>query len=240
MATRIKRAVLASAGLLTILVPTMSLTGFVHDGGSIFDWRVGWAAWGIALLLIPILLLWAERITRALWAKLIVLLSIVPTAVASLHGGFLMAVRILGNSSTSMVAVGLLLGLATLPLTVRSRRKWHQMALKEGHLRSSLDRENAEWDPKNDYAQMASKDWVRRPGFLLRLLPWIGPAIGMSLADIFGRSTANVIMALVFIFLGYSLAYAVIGGALVQFLEFRQLERELGRPILLVEEAANT
>jgi hypothetical protein len=72
----------------------------------------------------------------------------------------------------------------------------------------------------------------------MRLLPWIGPAIGMRLAATFGSSFANLIMVAGFVGGGYALVYFGLVKLCVQLLEFRRMETELGRPIKLAEERA--
>jgi hypothetical protein len=58
----------------------------------------------------------------------------------------------------------------------------------------------------------------------------------MRLAAVFGRGTANLIMLAAANSAGYALAYFGPVKVIVELLEFRRLENELGRPILLAEE----
>jgi hypothetical protein len=58
----------------------------------------------------------------------------------------------------------------------------------------------------------------------------------MRLADLFGMDTANLITVAIFVFGGYALVYFGLVQVIVQVLEFRKLEFELGRPIMLAEE----
>ena len=60
----------------------------------------------------------------------------------------------------------------------------------------------------------------------------------MALDNIFGEATALRIFVYLFLLLGYSLTYLPVVAVLMQYLEFRRLEKELGRPILLKEESA--
>jgi hypothetical protein len=53
-----------------------------------------------------------------------------------------------------------------------------------------------------------------------------------------GRSTADAIIAVGFLMVGYSMMYFGLLRAFVQFLEFRRMESELGNPIMLAEEPA--
>jgi hypothetical protein len=61
----------------------------------------------------------------------------------------------------------------------------------------------------------------------------------MFLDNIFGEATALRIFVYLFLLLGYAFTYLPVVGALVQLLEFRRMEKELGRPIVLAEEPAS-
>lgn len=137
-----------------------------------------------------------------------------------------------------IVAAGLVLGLGTLPATIRSRRMRHGDAVRKGHLRRALNKETGTWDPQYDNDDPRDQALLNRPGCLMRLLPWIGPAIGMSLDELFGRAAANRLMAYLAISLGYGFVYFWLAATAAQFLEFRRMEAELGRPIMLAEEPA--
>lgn len=238
---RIERAPLISLGMLTVFVPLLGFLVYAaapEAGPPIISWRLGVALWVFTLALVPIYFIIAGRIRSAILAYTLNWIALLPSGVAVLDGALRLSFAMLGPEPSIVIALGFLVGLATLPLAVRYRRTQQQAAMLEGHLSRSLDREHATWDAQYDHDADFSKDWLNRPGCFIRLLPWIGPVIGMRLADIFGRPTANLVMVAAFLSAGYVLTYFQLMRLAVDLLEFRRLERELGRPILLAEEPA--
>ena len=236
---RIKIAPLLSLAGLTIFVP---LLGAINSAATpemrppAIIWRPGGDLWIAGVCLIPFCFFLAAKLKRAVLAYSLITLSLFPAVLAILAGALRLSTTFLGEPASVILAIGLLLGLCTLPLVVRYRRERHQAAIMKGHLRRSLDKDRATWDAQFDHDEAMSTEWLKRPGCLIRLLPWVGPAIGMRLADVFGRSTANLIMVAAFVFGGYGLVYFGLTQAIVQLLEFRRMELELGRPIMLAEE----
>ena len=238
---RMRYVPLLSLTALTVFVPLLGLIGnaAAADGDSQYlGWRLGIALWVLAALLVPVFWVFAVEIQRAIVVYTLLTTVLFPASFAILDGALRLSIIILGSGSTMVTGLGLLLGLATLPLVIRTRRNQFHEAISKGHLRRSLDKERASWDAQYDNDEALATEWLKRPGCLIRILPWIGPAIGMRLADVFGRSTANLIMVAGFIGIGYALTYFGLVKASVQLLEFRRMERELGRPIMLAEEPA--
>ena len=238
---RLRRMPYFSAGLLTILGPPLGVMLRDLSGleGSILKWEVGATLWALSILLIPIYAVFAVRVKRAAAAEAGLALAMLPCGLALLDGGIRLSVSVLGAGSSLLVGVALLGGLGTLPFVVRDRRQWFQQALRGGHLRRSLDRATGTWDSQYDLDPVESSELLNRPGCLIRLLPWVGPAIGMSLDNIFGEVAAIRILVYLILLLGYAFTYLPGLGTLVRVLEFRRLEKELGRPILLAEEPAS-
>lgn len=236
---RIRMAPLLAVAMLTIFMPLLGLA--IHLASpqaepSIFSWQFGTIMWLFSVLTTPIYLYAADRVERAMTAYLLVTLAMYPAALGLLAGALRLSFGILGAATTIVVGFGLLLGFATLPLVIRYQRRNYQKKLIVGHLQSSLIADSGRWNPEFDFADLDSKEWLSRPGCLLRTLPWIGPAIGIYLADIVGRSAANAFIAIGFLVLGYMMMYPGLTRASVQYLEFRRMERELGHKILLAEE----
>jgi hypothetical protein len=235
---RIKFAPLISLAALTIFVP---LLGAMNSAATqvpsppAIVWRPGSDLWVLGVCLVPLYFLWVAKLKRAVVVYSLITVSLFPAALAILAGALRLSLTILGERSSVILALGLLLGLGTLPLVVRHRRERHQSALMEGHLRRSLDADRAMWDAQYDHDEAMSVQWLKRPGCLIRILPWVGPAIGMRLADIVGRRTTELIIVACFLFIGYAFALSGLVQAIVQLLEFRRLELELGRPIMLAE-----
>ena len=238
---RIQLAPVISLAMLTVFVPILGLgihTAAPAGGPPIISWEVGVALWASVALLVPIYFFWIVRVRRAVVAYSAMTLAILPAAIALLDGSIRFSFALLGAGATTVISLGLLFGLGTLPLAVRTRRNQFAAAIKQGYLRRSLSQERATWDAQYDHDEALSTEWLRRPGCLVRLLPWIGPAIGMRLADVLGRSTANLIMVAGFIGIGYALTYFGLVKASVQLLEFRRMETELGRSIMLLDSDA--
>jgi len=72
-----------------------------------------------------------------------------------------------------------------------------------------------------------------RPGLLWRVAFWIGPAIGMSLADIVGRLTAFLVVGLGLVLIGYGVLVTLVVVAAASWLEPSRLEQDLRRKIHL-------
>jgi hypothetical protein len=238
---RIQYAPLISLTALTVFVPLLGLVNnaaATEAGPPSINWGLGGPLWVIGVFLVPIHWFWVGKVKRAITVYTLLTIALFPAALAILNGALSLSLVMLGADATMVIALGLLLGLGTLPLVVRTRRDQFKAAIKKGYLRRSLSADRATWDGQYDHDEAMSTDWLKRPGCFIRLLPWVGPIIGMRLADVFGRSTANVVMVAAFLFGGYTLVYFGLVKASVQLLEFRRMETELGRPIMLTEERA--
>ncbi len=238
---RMKIAPVISAASLTVFVPFLGLA--FHevaplDGPPVLGWKLGVGMWLASIALIPAYSIWATKVARARTAYALASLGILPFVIGTADGALRFGFGLLGPPMGLIVAAGLVLGLGTLPATIRTRRMRHSEALTRGHLRRALNKETSTWDPQYDNDDPLDRALMNRPGCLMRLLPWIGPAIGMSLDELFGRAAANRLMAYIAISLGYGFVYFWIAATGAQFLELRKIETELGRPIMLAEEPA--
>jgi hypothetical protein len=213
-------------------------TAAPEEGPPIISWEVGVVCWLLVATFVPVYSLWVVRVRRAMAAYAALTLALLPAGIAILDGAIRFSIALAGMGATLVIATGLLISLGTLPLIIRARQLQFGAAVKQGHLRHSLDGERALWDSQFDHDKSLSVDWLRRPGCLIRLLPWIGPAIGMSLADVLGRNPADLIMVVGFIGIGYAFVFFGLVQLCVHLLEFRRMEKELGRPIMLAEEPA--
>ena len=239
---RIQFAPLISLAALTIFVPLLGLgiyTAAPEEGPPIVSWSLGVALWALSVLLVPTYHYWAVKARRAITAYTLATLALFPAILAILDGALRFAYALLGPNAYMVSSLGFLLGLVTIPFVIGARRTQFRAAMGQGHLKRSLDIGRATWDAQYDNDEALSTEWLKRPGWLIRILPWIGPIIGMRLAATVGRSAANLIMVASFLGGGYALVYFGLVKASVQLLEFRRLEKELGRPILLAEEAAS-
>ena len=238
---RIQYAPLISLAMLTVFVPLLRLVSnaaATEGGAPSINWGLGGSLWVIGVSLVPIYWFWVVKVKRAITVYTLLTIALFPPTLAMLHGALRLSLVMLGAEATVVITLGLLLGLGTLPLLVRTRRDQFKAAIKKGYLRRSLIADRATWDWQYDDDEAMSTEWLKRPGCLVRLLPWIGPAIGMRLADVLGRSTANLIMVAGFIGIGYALTYFGLVKASVQLLEFRRMETELGRSIMLLDSDA--
>jgi len=153
-----------------------------------------------------------------------------------LFGGIWMLQAGSGSSSTATFLLGLAVGLIALPFGIRLRAKWMSQAIQRGHLMGALNPEAATWDPRHEADQWLKAPKFSRPNFLLSLVFWCGPALGLALVDVFGRLTAAVIAGALAAGVGYSLVMVGVTDLVVLALELRRLERSLGRRILLPAE----
>jgi hypothetical protein len=232
---RIRRMPYISAGLLTVLGPILGLMLREISGGegSILAWETGVVLWALSVLLIPAYAVLAGGVKRAATAEAVLALAILPTGLALLDGGFRLSARLLGTGSTLLIGLALLAGLVTLPFVVRNRGQWFRESLRQGPHRQSLDKATATWDSQFDLEVMESSKLLNRPGCLMRLLPWVGPGLGMLLDNIFGEAEALRIFVYVILLGGYLFIYLPMVALFVRVLELRRLEKELGRPIML-------
>jgi hypothetical protein len=233
---RIIRTSLISAVGLTIWTPFLGLGTLIHDGPPIVGWIEGVLLWIVAVIAIPVYYWSANRVKRAMTAYVIMMLSLIPLSLSFIDAGIRLSYRHLGTISASWILIGLIVGIAVTPLAVSSRRQWFRDAVDHGHLKPSLNPKSQTWDPKHDFVQTELRLASQRPGCLLRLLPWIGPAIGMTFADVFGRSTANTVLIFCLVAPGYAIFQMSLVATLMFYFEFNRLERELGGQILLVDE----
>jgi hypothetical protein len=228
-----------SAATLTVFVPFLGLA--FHevaplDGPPILGWKLGVGMWLASVALIPAYSILAAKVARARTAYALTSLGILPFVIGTADGALRFGFGLLGPPMGLIVAAGLVLGLGTLPAITRARRIRHSEALTRGHLRRALNKEAGTWTPYYDNDDPRDQALLNRPGCLMRLLPWIGPAIGMSLDELFGRAGANQLMAYLAISLGYGFLYFWIASTGAQMLGLRKIETELGRPIMLAEE----
>jgi len=233
------RTPLLSLAGTTLLVPMLGALVTAIRGGeefSLLEWRFGLWMWGLSLLLLGVYFVIRHRVKRAITFYLLVSFAGVPLGAVILAGGFRAFAAHLGAAGAGWLGAGLMIGLITLPWAVRARRAWFQGALEAGHLSESLDEDKAQWDPRQDNRYVEEDPRIARPGCLMRLLPWVGPAIGASLSDVFGRATGLTIGSLLFVFIGYGVFYFKLRYVFTNLLEFRRLERDLGRPIVLLSD----
>jgi len=233
------RGPLTGLGITTIFVPMLAYLPYLvrnQSGFSLFEWKFGLWMWALSVVVLAAYFLIRNRIQRATTFYLLVALGNLPGVLVLLVGGLRSSEADLGASATRWLEIGLLLGLLTVPWAVRARRAWFQRALVSGHLSESLDKRTAQWDPRQDNRYAEEDPRISRPGCLMRLVPWVGPAIGASLADLFGQATALTITALLFVALGYNMLYFKLRYAITHTLELRRLEDDLGRPILLLSD----
>jgi hypothetical protein len=228
-----------SAVSLTILVPFLGLA--FHevaplDGPPILGWKLGVGMWLASVLLIPVYSSRAPKVERARTAYALTSLGILPFVIGVADGALRFGFGLLGPPMGLIVAAGLVLGLGTLPAIIKARRMRDSEALTRGYLRRALNKEVGTWDPQYDNDDPKDQALLDNPGCLMRLVPWIGPATGMSLDELFGRAGANQLIAYLAISLGYGFLYFWIASTGARLLGFRKIETELGRPIMLAEE----
>lgn len=231
-----KRLIWSSASsflTVSIIVPLLGAFISLYEGMGLWSFPEGIVMWGLTLLLMVANALFGQRIRRPAIFYLVERLPGIPMGLVFLDGGMRLIAVILGIRSLLLIVVGLLVGLGTLPWTIRDERAKFRRALKDGYLVRSLDPKSYSWDPQYDIDRWEKDERITKPGFFRRLLFWIGPALGMALSDLIGRSPAQVVVGLGFIYIGYFLLGSSIRSAVSKVLELNRIEEELGQEIYL-------
>ena len=233
---RLARSALASLGLATIFVPLIELATSETGALSSWWWRLGVVLWLSAAALLVICLFVAGRISRPIHFYGLRMVAHWPGYLVLLFGGIPLLQLALGTSFVGAFALGLVIGLAALPLGFTLRAKWLRQAISEGHLSKALNTEEATWDPRFDADHVLKNPRMQRSGCLLSLLFWSGPALGLALSDIVGQVTALAIAGLLGASMGYVGLLASGTDSAVLFLELKSMERRLNRRITLEPE----
>lgn len=205
-------------------------------GKPLFGWKSGVSLVLLSLAFLISASIWLPRIYHASTFYLYSGLIRFPTFVLLLSFGLSTIASLLPPISTMWMLVGLLLGVAIIPMATARRIKWISQSMRTGHLQKSFDKSRGTWNASFDMDHLLKDPKTMRPGFLWRLLFWIGPAIGMSLADIFGKLNALLIVGLGMTLIGYYLLVSIFTDMISRLLELRRMERELGKKIRLVLE----
>ena len=234
---RLIRGALGCLLVFSLLFSMAAGSGSVNGVPSELGWPLGLWLWGLSLLLTCLCLVTASRIKRA-----IVFYSLEYSSGSLMMFGFLMlglstAAYQLGQDTAMILAGGVLFGFATTLARVTVRQTWYRTAIERGHLAKSLSREAAKWNTHYDFDQAAADlKALEGTSYFVRILPWIGPAVGIGLARVVGRANTVIVAALLSLALGYWGLGVLTVNATARILELRRLEGELGRPILLAED----
>ena len=230
---RLKRYAVASAVSCWLLVPVFGVVLSALYQEPILNWWGGWVCALVSTILLISFNLWAPLIRRADAFYVVGGIVRLPMFLLYLITGIALVGAILPVLSARWVFGGFVAGLALLPSAFIRRRTSIRQSLENGYLRRSLNRVEAAWDPKFDMDHVLRDPRAMRPGLFWRLAFWIGPAIGMSLADALGRVSALLVAGVLAISVGYGSLLAVVSHDVALVLELRRLERELGKPIRL-------
>ena len=212
---------------------------FLFCGGALSSLtRQGLFQWSIGVLLLILASinwisspLWVDRITTPGIFYLVNGYIRLPLYMIMLAWGISINALILPSTSTRWINLGLMVGLLFMPFVIMRKLKWIEESLEEGHLKKCLNKQTWTWDPAHDMDHIRKDPKKMRPGFFWRMLFWIGPAIGMSLADIFGRLNALLITSLLGVMLGYLVLISIISDSISLSLVLFGLEKERGQRI---------
>jgi len=196
-------------------------------------WFVGWFCLLLSIAAALTYVVWAPHVTRARTFYEVNVLVRLPLFALQLLGGARIVEFLLGPGAGWWIYGGFLSGLLFVPSAIARKRAWIRSSMRYGHLRKSLDEDEAEWDTRFDLDHILKDPRAMRPGFLWRLLFWIGPAIGMSLADVLGRLSAALVVGLAFMATGYGVLITLVTSALAHSLELRDIEKRISRQISL-------
>lgn len=177
--------------------------------------------------------LWLGKIRSPKTFYLISVYLRLPMFAIILSAGISLAKILLPAGSACWIILGLIGGLFVLPLMIKRKMIWVEKSLISGHIKKCFNEKDWTWDASHDMDHIRKDPKKMRPGFIWRMLFWIGPAIGMSLANVFGELNALLIVSLLAIMTGYSAILSIFTHSLTISLVIFRLEKERGEMIQL-------
>lgn len=233
---RLRRLLLYSFAGATIFFLFSGGALFGLNGGGLFQWRSG-----VAILLISFLNLitfpfWMTRIQTPVAFYVVKAYIRLPIFALMLVAGISFIDILLSPGSTRWIGLGLISGLLFFPFAFKRKTRWVEDSLENGYLKRCLNEKSWTWDAAHDMDHIRRDPKKMRPGFIWRLLFWIGPAIGMSLADIFGELNGLLIASLIGIMTGYLTMISILIDTIPISLVILNLEEERGEKIQLERE----
>lgn len=232
----LRRTLIGSAGLLTIIIPMFSLAGMVGQDLTLdFPLSLSLVAWGISLLFLITLPFLQPRIQNAVLNYGLIALAGFPASIAMMDLGYKTIRSHLVTSSLTIIMLGFLGLFLTLPLSIAEERKKFVYDIENGQFRRSFDSKANTWNPGNSLGHNVDDPRRKKPNILIRLLMVSGPAIGMGLSDVVGQANAILIAGLLLLFFGAFAIHGHLSRYLGYIIEFRRLEKEIGKPIFMAE-----
>jgi hypothetical protein len=219
-----------------IFVPLLAGLLSARRERAFLEWGEGFLLWGISLMILVAFLITGRKFDRPSTYYLMERLPSLPMGIVLIDGGLRLIEAILGFQSMLIISAGLLLGLSTVPFRIKSQRQRLRQALEDGYLQESLDRDTFSWDPKFDNDRWVEDERMTNPGLLRRVLFWLGPAIGMALSDLIGRSSALVLAGACAIYGGYFVLGSGAELAMAHALELKAIEEQIGHSLHIMME----
>jgi|Deesub1362A_J573_1020465.scaffolds.fasta_scaffold09850_2 hypothetical protein len=189
----------------------------------------------VSLAMVPAMLFASRRVRRAKTAYMLQFIGLVPGIVASLIAALSLYQALVGMESAVRLVGWMGGGVLVVPLLGAWNSRRMREAIKADRKRLRLVFEHGLWDASKDAERV--EQFNRKPPLWARLLLMIGPALGLNLRRLVGEDNAILVIVVGGLFLPY---IGLIWGTVLNIARlkfFTELEREIGRPILLAEEA---
>jgi hypothetical protein len=194
----------------------------------------GWVMLSLSVLMILIMAVAAKKVKKVGTAYGLIFLGGAPGLLAFFDAGLRLSLAWLGWSSTVWMSLGMTAALFATPMLISSSYRRIQEDLQADKKQMRLLKEKAVWDASKDYEK--AEEFNRNPPLLARILLMIAPALGLNFSDIVGVDLTIVVIALIGFFVPYIALFLGFTTALSRVRLFRELEQQIGRPILIAEE----
>jgi hypothetical protein len=231
---RIWVSAMAGTGLGLITFTLFSGLRYTLHGDG-FGSFPGWIMVGLSMAVVPTMILAARNVDHARKAYALLAISGAPGSLAFLDAGLRLFGNWAGPDTRMWVSLLMIIGVFFIPILASYDARRNLTRLKEKRRQwLALHNRRGGWDPIANGQR--TREFNQRPPLIARLLLMIAPALGLNIRRIFGQDIALAIAALFGAFFPYWLIYISISVGLSRVLFLARLERELKRPILLVEE----
>lgn len=202
-------------------------------GRGLLQWKIGWILLLFSFLNLITFPFWLGRIQTPGTFYLVFGYIRMPLYAILLVFGISVLNFLLPVGSARWIHLGLICGLLFLPFVIRRKKEWIEKSLDRGHLNNCLKEKAWTWDAAHDMDHIRKDPKKMRPGFIWRVLFWIGPAIGMSLGNIFGELNALMIASLTSMMAGYLTLISIFTDTISLSFAIFRLEEERGEKIML-------
>ncbi len=214
---------------------SLSLLRKLMYGGG-FGSYPGWAMFILSLAQIPMMFIAVKRLSRARTAYALLAIGGSVGYLGFLDAGLRFFMEWAGLIPSLWVGLLMILGVGAVPALALcdARRKRSQMESQTKRwiklLRDGL------WDPSVDVVRL--REFNRSPPLVAQLLLMVAPALGVNFRRFFGQDSALAFLALFGALFPYWFLHLTLSAAFSRIILISQVERQLGRPVVLAEKAS--